>query len=190
MLDRATLVRACEVSLDRLGRTRVNPFSVQVVKSKFLSLIRRFAYSLGVVEEKPREMETTLYAPTLSILTYAMLICWGQMYVIFWALATWIFGSLVLFLLFRLLGSSHDFINIAANVSYSTLPLTLLEPLMTLTEVPLPGLSFIIKCIAVLWASRSASVILVQQNTEKKVFLFEYPLILFNIYLLSLRSGA
>lgn len=121
---------------------------------------------------------------------YALEVCWKQFYVLFWVYATWLCGSLVVFFLFRLLGSSHGVAEVTASVGYGVLPLIVLQPFMSLTEEPLPGLSFGIKFVGVLWASRSAASALVQPNTEKKMFLFTLPLLLLNTFLLSLRTGA
>jgi hypothetical protein len=126
----------------------------------------------------------------------------------FWTFFIWLSGSAIIHLVFRLLGSSQTQSNVLIAVAYSIAPLTILEPLMTMTEAPLPGLALVVKCVAVrcrsarlanpaaarlhqvLWASRSASMCLVTTNVdhEKKTLLFVLPLVLLNIYFLSLRA--
>jgi hypothetical protein len=197
-INRQNLIRALEVTLDRCSRflqaSQAIYFNRNFLERKSKDVALKFAMVLGIIQKdkmtESSKRESNLLAPSLAMLMYSFTVCWGQFYVLFWVYATWITGSLIIFILFKLLGASHDLSEVMATIGFAITPLLLLEPLMTLTEEPLPGLSVAIKTIAVGWASRSASLALIQPNTEKKTFLFAWPLILFNVYLLSLRSGA
>ena len=190
VLTKAIVQRALEVSLERLFRNcNKTKLSSVDFKKKAIDILYRYAYVLGIYSGK-MEPENNLLGSALGALIYSLIVFWGQFYILLWVFATWFLGSLIVFLLFRLLGSSHDLLQVTNVIGYSIAPLIILEPLITLTEEPLPILSVVIQVIAVIWASRTASLTLVQANTEKKVFLFEYPLFLFNVYLLSFRTGA
>jgi hypothetical protein len=185
------LSRAIEITLDRFSHFTYTPPTTADFKQFCSSILVDFTSSLLLTTKQSHpNHKISLIGPSLIVLSYSFTVCWGQFYVLFWVFSTWLFGSLLIFLLFRLLGSSRDLLQVAASIGYASAPLVLLEPLMTVTEEPLPKISIGIKCIAVFWAARSASFALVQVNTEKKIFLFEFPLILFNVYWLSLRSGA
>ena len=193
--NRVSLQRAFEISFERWARVfqvfkEVNCNKAFAAK-RLTEVANRYAVGLGItLRGANTPKETTLLGPALGALAYSFTVCWGQFYVLFWVFSTWLLGSLIIFVLFRLLGSSHDLLEVTATIGYAIAPLVLLEPLMTLTEDPLPGLSLVVKIFGVAWATRCASTALVQPNTEKKIFLFACPLILFNVYLLSLRSGA
>ena len=198
MLNRTTFQKAVEVSFDRWYRQVQILRSVQWNQALVVNKVKLFAIDfgtrlsvgLGAPKDKHAEEESSLIGPAISTLLYALMICLGQLYVIMWVFATWLFGSLIVFLLFRMLGSSHSLLEVTSMIGYSMAPLTILEPIITLTEEPLPMLSFAIKLATIAWASRSASLGLIQPNTEKKTFLFACPLILFNVILLSMRTGA
>ena len=80
--------------------------------------------------------------------------------------------------------------NVIVANAYSLAPLVVLEPLVTMTQEPLPGLAFCIKVVCVIWASRSASLALVSNDPahERKVLLFVLVLVLFFIYMVALRD--
>lgn len=189
------LQRAAEISFDRLGVRLRNGFTAPVLQKRAEAIAYHFAVALGLPIKRNsgldlQKQHDDMLGPMLSCLLYGLTLCWGQIHILLFVFATWILGSLLVFLLFRLLGSSHDLWHVANAVGYSIAPLTVLSPVMSLTDEPLPWFSLLIKFIAVLFASRSASLVLVQPSTEKKIFLFELPLLLFYVYLLGYRSGA
>ncbi|KAH9260221.1 hypothetical protein BASA81_001390 [Batrachochytrium salamandrivorans] len=183
--------RAAEVSFDR-ACVRVKHFSPQAFfQRRYGTIAYQFASALGFsMKKSDLQLEDDLVGPALACSAYGVSVCFGQIYVLPLVLATWAVGSLLVFLLFRMLGSSHDLARVASAVGCSTLPLLVLQPIVAITEDPLPWFSLGIKCLAVLLASRSASLVLVQPSTEKKLFLFELPLLLLYVYLLGYRSGA
>lgn len=63
----------------------------------------------------------------------------------------WIVGSLLIFILFDLLGSQRSCTECFVAIGYSVAPLALLEPLVALTEIPLPITSTVLKLLGVLW---------------------------------------
>ena len=195
-INRLVLKRALDVSATRLIRLS-NDLPEKYLSKNFLrkkvdETLNRVGVGFGIFSRKDvgSANDTNLFGAALLALAYSLAVCWGQFYILFWVFATWVSGSVIIFLLFKLLGSSHDLAEVMSSIGYAIAPLTFFEPLMTLTEAPLPGLSLIIKIIAVVWSSRTASFALIQPSTERKTFLFACPLILYNVFLLSLRTGA
>lgn len=194
-VSRPSLQRAFDVSLNRWARSFQSIKQVKLTKSlaqrKLQDVATRFKIGLGLqARDTNYPQESNLVGPSLAPLAYSLTVCWGQFYVMIWVFATWLLGSLIIFTVFKLLGSSHSAMEVTSTLGYAMAPLALLEPLITLVEEPLPGLGLVVKLLTVLWASRTASLALIQPVTEKKIFLFACPLVLFNIFLISFRSGA
>jgi len=103
-------------------------------------------------------------------------------------LVTWLTGSFIVFLVFRMLASTNSLENVIVATAYSLAPLIVLEPIASMTSGPLPGLSVFVKLVSVLWGSRSAALSLVAEKHEGKMLLFLLPLVLFNVFLISLQS--
>ena len=186
--------QAFEVSFERWSRfMRTADFSqlfTLFLNDVMLRGRRTFVALASSSAAKEESSPPHLSGAALCMLVYTLTFVWHQFYVVFWVFSTWLFGSAVIFLLFRLLGSLHTLREVTTSVGYAVIPLILMQPFMTATEGSHPVVSIVLKLFAVIWASRIASVALVEQQTEKKIFLFAVPLLLLNIYLLSLRTGA
>ena len=194
-----TIKRAAGASLERWAR-RVSDGVGELASDKNVwvslarSLVREWSAPLSVAwrpdAELPAEAERGWLAPALSVLAYAVQVATGgaaSVQVWWWILSTYAGGTLLVFLLFHLLGSPNSLSFTSYVVGLSLVPLVVLEPLMTALETPLPGLGYAVKAAGVVWAARAASTFLVTSDTRSKVFLFMYPVLLLHIYLLNLR---
>ena len=200
-LDAATLRRAAETSLDRWSRAAsdaaADAASGRLVLLDVARDVAAQFYAVLSVAWRPEATRERpgggALAPLASVAAYALVVVGGRRpagIVAAWIASTFLGGSLVIFLLFRLLGSPNSLGTVARVVGLSLLPLTVLEPLMTLLETPLPVLGYAVKCVAVLWAARAASVFLVAavpHAHEAKALLLAYPVVLLHLYMLNLR---
>ena len=198
-LTSQTLKRAAGASLERWAR-RVSDAAAELTSDKNVwvslasSLVSEWRAPLSVAwradAELPAEAERGWLAPALSVLAYAVEVAAGgpaTVQVWWWILSTYAGGTLLVFLLFHLLGSRNTLPFTSYVIGLSLVPLVVLEPLMTALETPLPGVVLAVKAAGVVWAARAASTFLVTSDTRAKVFLFMYPVLLLHVYMLNLR---
>ena len=195
-LDASSLRRSLEVSLDAWARsageaaegvTSGRAVVLDAARDVLVQLLAALSVAWRPDATKHRPKPSALSAAA-SVGLYA-LACGRPpaLAVVAWIVATYAAGSFLIFLLFRLLESPNSLTVVMHVIALSLVTLTVLEPLMTLLEGPLPILGYIVKTISVLWAARTASVFLITTNTSSKAFLFAYPCVLLHVYMLNLR---
>lgn len=144
--------------------------------------------SLGFKRDVLRD-SPDFWGPLLVVLLYAMLALFGQFKVVSWIITIWLLGSLIIFLLARVLGGEVNYSQCLGVIGYSLIPLVL-----TATALPLvnyfPMISVLIKLFGVVWASYSAGSLLIQEELKNKRLLLMYPILLLYIYFFSLYTGA
>ncbi|XP_071962390.1 protein YIPF4-like [Antedon mediterranea] len=129
------------------------------------------------------------WGPLLVVLCFSLISVYGQFRVVSWIITIWVIGSLVVFLLARVLGGEVNYSQCLGVIGYSLLPMTftgLLVPFLS----SLHYLAIIIKFSGVAWSSYSAGCLLVQDDLKTKKPLLLYPILLLYIYFLSLFTGA
>eukprot|EP00053_Salpingoeca_punica_P004721 m.50599 g.50599 ORF g.50599 m.50599 type:complete len:241 (+) comp12919_c0_seq1:55-777(+) len=129
------------------------------------------------------------WGPLLVVMVYALVSLYGQFRVVSWIITIWIFGSILIFLLARVLGGEVGFSETLGVIGYSLLPLILTGALMPFVR-GIAYLGELIKLIGVAWASYSAGSMLVTAELEKKKILLLYPIFLLYVYFFSLYTGA
>eukprot|EP00045_Choanoeca_perplexa_P017586 m.257181 g.257181 ORF g.257181 m.257181 type:complete len:250 (+) comp17581_c0_seq2:82-831(+) len=132
--------------------------------------------------------EPDFWGPLLMVILYALVSLYGQFQVVSWIITIWMIGSLLIFLLGRVLGGDTNFSQTLGIVGYSLLPLILMGLVMPLAPTELVGTG--LKAVAVIWASYSAGSLLATQGLESRKPLLLYPILLLYIYFISLYSGA
>ncbi|XP_045898476.1 protein YIPF4-like, partial [Micropterus dolomieu] len=110
-------------------------------------------------------------------------------HVVSWIITIWIFGSLTIFLLARVLGGEVSFGQVLGVIGYSLLPLIVIAPLL-LVIGGFEVVSTLIKLFGVFWAAYSAASLLVGDQFKTKKPLLIYPIFLLYIYFLSLYTGV
>lgn len=129
------------------------------------------------------------WGPLLVVLLFSMVSVYGQFRVISWIITIWIFGSLVIFLLARVLGGEVNYSQCLGVIGYSLLPLIIAATILPVTSF-IPYVGSIIKLIGVSWAAYSAGSLLIQEELAQKKPLLLYPVLLLYIYFFSLYTGA
>ena len=130
------------------------------------------------------------WGPLFCIVAYAMVLMWGQFGVVSWTITFWLFGSFLIFVLARSLGSEVSYSQAVGVIGYSVLPLILAVVVVTLCRLSSDSwAAFSVKTLCTLWAALSAGSLLVTQETESKKFLLMYPLFLLFLYFTSMQSG-
>ncbi|XP_061767080.1 protein YIPF4 isoform X1 [Nerophis ophidion] len=168
-------------------------------------------YNRQVVRDNP-----DFWGPLAVVLLFSMISIYGQFRVVSWIITIWIFGSLTIFLLARVLGGEVSYGQVLGVIGYSLLPLIVVAPLLvvigrfqlisTLTKkltvegVWLVGLQQSGLChdrprnqrqlFGVFWAAYSAASLLVGDEFKTKKPLLIYPIFLLYIYFLSLYTGV
>ncbi|CAG5133897.1 unnamed protein product [Candidula unifasciata] len=144
----------------------------------------QLGFNRHIVRESP-----DFWGPLLVILLYAIISLYGQFRVVSWILTIWIFGSLMVFMLARVLGGEVSYSQCLGVIGYSVLPLFVIACILPLVR-SLHYLSMAIKFFGVLWASFSAGSLLCVQELQHKKPLLVYPIFLLYVYFLSLYTGA
>ncbi|XP_068681699.1 protein YIPF4-like [Montipora foliosa] len=144
--------------------------------------------SLGFKRDVLRD-SPDFWGPLLVVLLYAMLALFGQFKVVSWIITIWLLGSLIIFLLARVLGGEVNYSQCLGVIGYSLIPLVLTAAALPLVNY-FPILSDIIKLFGVVWASYSAGSLLIQEELKNKRLLLMYPILLLYIYFFSLYTGA
>ncbi|XP_041469490.1 protein YIPF4-like [Lytechinus variegatus] len=129
------------------------------------------------------------WGPLLVVLLFSMVSVYGQFRVVSWIITIWIFGSLVIFLLARVLGGEVNYSQCLGVIGYSLLPLIIAATVLPVTRY-IPFIGSIVKLIGVSWAAYSAGSLLIQEELAQKKPLLLYPVLLLYIYFFSLYTGA
>lgn len=141
-------------------------------------------YNRQVVRDNP-----DFWGPLAVVLLFSMISIYGQFRVVSWIITIWIFGSLIIFLLARVLGGEVSYGQVLGVIGYSLLPLIVIAPLLLFIG-GLELLSMVIKLLGVFWAAYSAASLLVGDEFKTKKPLLIYPIFLLYIYFLSLYTGV
>jgi hypothetical protein len=129
------------------------------------------------------------WGPLLIVLAYALISVYGQLKVVSWILTIWIIGSMIIFILTRVLGGEVTYSQTLGIIGYSLLPLLIGAPFVSLIGHN-SWLAFIFKGVVVFWASYSAGSLLAQEELSNKKPLILYPTFLLYVYFISVYSGA
>lgn len=129
------------------------------------------------------------WGPLLVVMMFAMVSVYGQFRVISWIITIWIFGSLIVFLLGRVLGAEINYSQCIGVIGYSLLPL-IIAGLISPFVHSLFYVWSVIQLVCVCWAAYSAGSLLVQDELGKKKPLLLYPVLLLYIYFFSLYTGV
>lgn len=129
------------------------------------------------------------WGPLLVVLLFSLVSLYGQFNVVSWIVTMWIFGSLVIFLLARVLGGEVSYSQCLGVIGYSVLPLVITATILPLLY-SLVYISVCVKLMGVIWATYSAGSLLCVQELQNKRPLLLYPIFLLYIYFFSLYSGA
>uniref|UniRef100_A0A7N8XYW0 Protein YIPF n=1 Tax=Mastacembelus armatus TaxID=205130 RepID=A0A7N8XYW0_9TELE len=141
-------------------------------------------YNRQVVRDNP-----DFWGPLAVVLLFSMISIYGQFRVVSWIITIWIFGSLTIFLLARVLGGEVSYGQVLGVIGYSLLPLIVIAPVL-LVIGGFDVVSTLIKLFGVFWAAYSAASLLVGDEFKTKKPLLIYPIFLLYIYFLSLYTGV
>lgn len=141
-------------------------------------------YNRQVVRDNP-----DFWGPLAVVLLFSMISIYGQFKVVSWIITIWIAGSLIIFLLARVLGGEVSYGQVLGVIGYSLLPLIVIAPLLLFIG-GFELLSVVIKLVGVFWAAYSAASLLVGDEFKTKKPLLIYPIFLLYIYFLSLYTGV
>ncbi|XP_059170770.1 protein YIPF4-like isoform X2 [Physella acuta] len=144
----------------------------------------QLGFNRHIVRESP-----DFWGPLFVILLYAIISLYGQFRVVSWILTIWIIGSLMVFLLARVLGGEVSYSQCLGVIGYSVLPLFVIACFLPLLR-SFHYLGRAFKLLGVFWASYSAGSLLCVQELQHKKPLLLYPIFLLYIYFLSLYTGA
>ncbi|CAF0984141.1 unnamed protein product [Rotaria sp. Silwood1] len=129
------------------------------------------------------------WGPLLVVLCFALLSVYGQFRVVSWIITIWIFGSLGIFILARVLGGEVSYSQIVGTIGYSLLPLLLVAFISPIVKNA-HYLALFIKLMGVIWSTYSAATLLCVEELQQKKTLLLYPIFLLYIYFLSLYTGV
>uniref|UniRef100_A0A8I6AC72 Protein YIPF n=2 Tax=Rattus norvegicus TaxID=10116 RepID=A0A8I6AC72_RAT len=144
--------------------------------------------SLGFNRQVVRD-NPDFWGPLAVVLFFSMISLYGQFRVVSWIITIWIFGSLTIFLLARVLGGEVAYGQVLGVIGYSLLPLIVIAPIL-LVVGSFEMVSTLIKLFGVFWAAYSAASLLVGEEFKTKKPLLIYPIFLLYIYFLSLYTGV
>jgi len=174
-----------EDQLPLLEELDINPADILIkVKAALIPLHKKGSTDRTVIRDNP-----DFWGPLGVVLLYSMLSMLGQFRVVSWILTIWIFGSLLVFLLARVIGGEVTYSQTLSVIGYSTLPLIitgLVLPLFHGLYYP----SLIIMLHGVIWAAYGAASLLAIEELSKKRILLIYPIFLLYVYMFSLYHGA
>jgi hypothetical protein len=161
--------------------------------------------TLGGLQRDMIRDNPDFWGPLLIVLAYALISVYGQlkvrsshtypidiivnMKVVSWILTIWIIGSMIIFILTRVLGGEVTYSQTLGIIGYSLLPLLIGAPFVSLIGHN-SWLAFIFKGVVVFWASYSAGSLLAQEELSNKKPLILYPTFLLYVYFISVYSGA
>ncbi|XP_077998483.1 protein YIPF4-like [Glandiceps talaboti] len=144
----------------------------------------QLGYQHKLVRENP-----DFWGPLLVVILFSLVSVYGQFRVVSWIITIWILGSLVIFILARVLGGEVSYSQCLGVIGYSLLPL-----IVTATVMPLVYafhyLCLVVQCLGIFWAAYSASSLLISEELQSKKPLLIYPVFLLYVYFFSLYTGA
>lgn len=174
-----------EERLPLLEELDINPADIFIkVKAALIPIHKKGSTDRTMIRDNP-----DFWGPLGVVFLYSMLSMVGQFRVVSWILTIWIFGSLLVFLLARVIGGEVTYSQTLSVIGYSVLPLII-------TGLVLPNLhglyypSLIVKLHGVVWAAYGAASLLAIEELSKKRILLIYPIFLLYVYLFSLYTGA
>lgn len=144
----------------------------------------RFGFDQTVLKSNP-----DFWGPLAVVLFFSLVSLYGQFHVVSWIITMWFLGSLVIFLLARVLGADVTYSQSLGVIGYSLLPLAITALVLSFTS-SLYVLCLILRVFGVMWASFSAATLLASEELKHKKVLIIYPIFLLYIYFLSLYTGA
>jgi len=141
-----------------------------------------------------RELLSTqadFWGPLFVVLSYAFLLLWTHLKAVSWIITLWVVGSLLVSVLYRLLGAQNSFSRTLGIIGYSLVPLVITALLLLLLG-GVPGLALVLKLAGTFWAAYAAGSILTADapELERKRPLLIYPVFLLYWYFMSLHGGA
>jgi len=128
------------------------------------------------------------WGPLFVVLTYSLIILWGQFRVVSWVLTVWFIGALLIYILARVLGAEVTYAQTLGVIGYSLLPI-LMSTLFVYLK-PLKPFIYGVQFVGILWASYSAGSLLISSNVQSKRVLLVYPIFLLYVYFVTLASGV
>ncbi|XP_014677585.1 PREDICTED: protein YIPF4-like [Priapulus caudatus] len=137
-----------------------------------------------VVKDSP-----DFWGPLLVVLLYSLVSLYGQFRVVSWIITIWVFGSIIIFLLARVLGGEVNYSQCLGVIGYSLLPLVIIASLLPFVA-SYAIIAMLLKIVGVTWASYSAGSLLCGAELQHKRLLLLYPVLLLYIYFLSLYTGV
>ncbi|CAH1791052.1 unnamed protein product [Owenia fusiformis] len=144
----------------------------------------QLGFNRQIVRDNP-----DFWGPLVVVLLYSLVSLYGQFRVLSWIITIWICGSLLVFMLARVLGGEVNYSQCLGVIGYSLLPLIIIAAILPLFR-SMHYVAMTIKFLGVLWASYSAGSLLCVEELQQKRPLLLYPIFLLYIYFLSLYDGA
>ncbi|XP_076357485.1 protein YIPF4-like [Tachypleus tridentatus] len=141
-------------------------------------------YKRHLVRDSP-----DFWGPLLVVFLFALVSLYGQASVASWIMTLWLCGSLVVFLLARVLGGEVNYSQCLGVIGYSVLPLIITATTLPLLN-PFPYISLWVKFMGVVWATYSAGSLLCVHELQNKRPLLLYPIFLLYVYFFSVYSGV
>ncbi|XP_076320766.1 protein YIPF4-like isoform X2 [Tachypleus tridentatus] len=141
-------------------------------------------YQRQLVRDSP-----DFWGPLFVVIVFALVSLYGQATVVSWIMTLWVCGSLLVFLLARVLGGEVNYSQCLGVIGYSVLPLIITATTLPLLN-PFPFISLFVKLMGVVWATYSAGSLLCVQELQNKRPLLLYPIFLLYVYFFSLYSGV
>jgi len=174
-----------EEQLPLLEELDINPADILIkVKAALIPLHKKGSTDRTMIRDNP-----DFWGPLGVVLLYSMLSMVGQFRVVSWIITIWIIGSLLVFLLARVIGGEVTYSQTLSVIGYSVLPLIitgLVLPIFHGFYYP----SLILMLHGVIWAAYGAASLLAIEELSKKRILMIYPIFLLYVYLFSLYTGA
>ncbi|CAD5116362.1 DgyrCDS5261 [Dimorphilus gyrociliatus] len=144
----------------------------------------KLGYNTEIVRDSP-----DFWGPLVVVLIYALVSLYGQFRVVSWIITIWLFGSVLIFLLARVLGANVTYSQCLGVIGYSLLPLVLIGLVLPFFS-QMVFIGFLFKILGVAWCTYSAGSLLCEESLSHKRTMLLYPIFLLYIYLLSLHTGV
>lgn len=146
--------------------------------------IKAFGLKREVLRDNP-----DFWGPLLVVILYSLISVYGQFRVVSWVITIWIFGSMFIFMLARVLGGEVGYTQTLGIVGYSLLPVLITAPVVSWLHL-MPTLGVFLRILGVVWSTFSAGTLLTTDGLQNKKPLLLYPLFLVYIYFFSMYSGV
>jgi len=144
--------------------------------------------SLGL-DRKVLRTNPDFWGPLAVVLVFSMVSVVGQLGVVSWILTLWVFGTLLIFVLARVLGGEVGYSQCLGVIGYSLLPLIITAPILGMLH-SMHSLSVFVRILGVFWASYSAASLIVDETYKTKKPMLIYPIFLLYVYFFSLYHGV